>query len=460
MFAKNFNGCQLLPIILLLWIFCLTALAQTPPNIQTKVFVMEIKSEIDPRTNRYTELALEAATDQNADIIIIEMDTYGGVLTDADDIRTRILEYQAPVWVFINKDAASAGALISLAADSIYMAEGASIGAATVVQGGTGEAAPDKYQSYMRSIMRSTAEASGRDPRIAEAMVDENLEVEGVSKKGEVLTFSTSEALKHGFAEARVSSIEEILERNGIENYELIRYEVSTTEKIISFFINPFISGILILVIVGGLYFELQTPGVGFPLAASLVALVLYLVPYYLNGLAANWEIIAFFIGLILIAMEVFVIPGFGVAGISGLFLTIGSLILIMLNNDALNFDFVSSERLLKAVLATIAGMLGSLVVIFAGSIRFANSDAFKRVSLESIQDSKQGYTANFRPVSFVGKTGTAFTVLRPSGKVLIEDEIYDAYSRGDYVPQGSKIVVIDDRGSSFKVKIADEEGF
>lgn len=454
MFHKKFICGPLFGKLLLLWLLPLCLLAQNaPPNIETKVFVMELKGPIDPRTNRYTDLALEEATEQNADIVIIEMDTYGGAVNDADDIRTRILEYPVPVWVFINKDAASAGALISLAADSIYMANGASIGAATVVSG-TGEAAPDKYQSYMRSIMRSTAEANGRDPRIAEAMVDENLEIEGISKKGEVITFSTSEAIQHGFAEAQVSSIEEILERNGITNYELIRYEVSLTEKIISLFINPFISGILILIIVGGLYFELQTPGVGFPLAAAIIALVLYLVPYYLNGLAENWEIILFFVGVGLIIAEVFVIPGFGIAGISGLFLTIGSLIFIMLNNDVFDFEFVAADRLLKAVLATIAGMLGSLVVIFAGGLKFANSKAFSRVALEDIQDSKQGYTANYRAESFIGKKGTAYTVLRPSGKVLIDGEIHDAYTRGDYIDRGTKVVVVEDRGSSFKVKI------
>lgn len=454
MFPKKFTRPLYWSKYLLLWLlpFCLQA-QNAPPNIETRVFVMELTSDIDPRTNRYTKLALDEATEQNADIVIIEMDTYGGAVNDADDIRTRILEYPKPVWVFINKDAASAGALISIAADSIYMANGASIGAATVVSGSTGEAAPDKYQSYMRSIMRSTAEATGRDPRIAEAMVDENLEIEGITEKGEVITFSTSEAIRYGFAEAQVSSIEDILERNNITNYEIIHYEVSLTEKIISFFINPFISGILILIIVGGLYFELQTPGVGFPLAASIIALVLYLVPYYLNGLAEYWEIILFFVGLALIIAEVFVIPGFGIAGISGLFLTIGSLIIIMLNNDALDFEFVAADHLLKAVLATIAGMLGSLVVIFAGGLRFANSKAFSRIALEDIQDSKQGYSANFRPTSFIGKKGSAYTVLRPSGKVLVEGEIYDAYTRGDYIEQGTKIIVVDDRGSSFKVK-------
>lgn len=454
MFPKKFTWPLFLSKYLLLWLLPLCLLAQNaPPNIETRVFVMELKGDIDPRTNRYTRLALEEATEQNADIVIIEMDTYGGAVNDADDIRTRILEYPVPVWVFINKDAASAGALISIAADSIYMANGASIGAATVVSGGTGEAAPDKYQSYMRSIMRSTAEATGRDPRIAEAMVDENLEIEGITEKGEVITFSTSEAIRYGFAEAQVSSIEEILERNNITNYEIIDFEVSFTEKIISFFINPFISGILILVIIGGLYFELQTPGVGFPLAAAIIALVLYLVPYYLNGLAEYWEIILFFVGLGLIVVEVFVLPGFGIAGISGLFLTIGSLIIMMVNNDAFDFEFVAADRLLKAVLATIAGMLGSLVVIFAGGLRFANSKAFSRIALEDIQDSKQGYTANYRAETFVGKKGTAYTVLRPSGKILLEGEIYDAYTRGDYIEQGTKIVVVDDRGSSFKVK-------
>ncbi len=458
MLNKKISGPAIAIAALFLTGFLITVRAQSiPPNIQTKVFVMELKAQIDPRTNRYTQLALEEAHGQNADIIILEMDTYGGAVTDADEIRTMILEYPAPVWVFINKDAASAGALISIAADSIYMAKGASIGAATVVTQ-NGDAAPDKYQSYMRSIMRSTAEATGRDPHIAEAMVDENIEIPGISPKGEVITFSTSEAIEHGFCEGQVSSIEEILERNGVEDYEIIRYEPDTAEKIISLFINPYVSSILILLIIGGLYFELQTPGVGFPLVASLIALVLYLTPYYLTGLAENWEIIAFFAGLALIAAEIFVIPGFGIAGISGLFLTIGSLILIMLNNDWFNFEFVPASQVLKAVLATIAGMLGSLVVIFAGGMRFVNSQAFKRVSLEDIQDSKQGYTANFRTESYIGKKGIAYTVLRPSGKIIIDNEIYDATSRGDYIPQGSRIEVTDDRGSSFKVKLIETE--
>src|SRR5690606_33842738 len=120
----------------------------------------------------------------------------------------------------INSDAASAGALISIACDSIYMAPGATIGAATVVDG-QGQKAPDKYQSYMRSIMRATAEENGRDPKIAEGMVDEALVIEGVKQAGQVITFSTNEAIAHGFCEARVASISEILERNNIDQYTI-----------------------------------------------------------------------------------------------------------------------------------------------------------------------------------------------------------------------------------------------
>ena len=226
------------------------------------------------------------------------MDTYGGAVNDADDIRTRILDFEIPIYVWINKDAASAGALISIACDSIYMSSGASIGAATVVTG-DGTQAPDKYQSYMRSIMRSTAEAKGRDPKIAEAMVDEDIVVDSISMEGKVITFSTKEAIKYGFCDAELNSVDEIMERQGIEDYEITKFELGSTEDIISFFLNPVVSSILILLILGGLYFELQTPGIGFPIIASITALILYLVPYYLNGVAENWEIIMFCVCLL-----------------------------------------------------------------------------------------------------------------------------------------------------------------
>jgi membrane-bound serine protease (ClpP class) len=417
-----------------------------------RILHLKVLDNIDPRTNRYTELGLERATEIEADLVILELDTYGGALNDADEIRTRILNFEIPIYAFINKDAASAGALISIACDSIYMAPGSSIGAATVVVG-DGTAAPDKYQSYMRSIMRSTAEAKGRNPKIAEAMVDEDIDLDSISTEGKVLTLSVKEAIELDFCEGEMKNIEEIIDRAGITDYEIEAYELDSTEKIISIFLNPFVSGILILIIIGGIYFELQTPGVGFPIAASIIAAALYFVPYYLNGLAENWEIIMFFIGIILLAVEIFVLPGFGIAGILGLICTLGALILVMINNDGFDFDFVDPDEVFRAIATTLAGLMGAIIVMFMGGVRLANSKVLSRIALQDTQERTQGYTSSFYKNDLVGQTGEAYTILRPSGKVMIDGTMYDAFTRGDYIAQGDRIEVISAEGTSLKVK-------
>jgi len=434
-------------------LFCLfIALSVVGQTKKPIVVHLKIADNIDPRTNRYAELGLEYAESVQADYVILELDTYGGALTDADEIRTRILDYKRPIYAFINKDAASAGALISIACDSIYMAKGSSIGAATVVTG-EGTAAPDKYQSYMRSIMRSTAEAKGRDPRIAEAMVDEDIDLDSIAKEGKVLTFSVSEAIKWEFCEAQTETIDEIMKRSGVTDYELKPYNLSGSEKIIALFLNPFVSGILILIIIGGIYFELQTPGVGFPIIASAIAAILYFTPYYLNGLAENWEIILFFIGIILIGLEIFVFPGFGVAGILGITLTVLSLILVMINNDGFSFDFVPSADLFSAIATAISALLGSIILLFFGGTKLADSKAFRRIALVETQDTSKGFTSNVYASNLKGQKGVAYTILRPSGKVLIDGEIYDAFTGGDFIERDEKIIVISISGTSLKVR-------
>jgi membrane-bound serine protease (ClpP class) len=420
---------------------------------KSKVMVMEIKDEIDPRMLRYVRLALENAEKIKADYVVIDMDTYGGVLTDAKEIVDLIMDFKKPIWVYVNSDAASAGALISIACDSIYMSPGATIGAATVVEGAGGQAAPDKYQAYMRGIMRSTAEKNGRDPRIAEGMVDERIVIDSIKQEGRVITFTTKEALKYGFCEAQVETIQEILKRNKITNYELETFKLGATEKIIAFVINPFISGILILIILGGIYFELQTPGVGFPIIASITALILYLVPYYLNGLAEYWEIIALFVGILLLMAEVFVIPGFGVAGIAGIILTVMSLVLIMLNNDFFNFEFVAMGDIIRATFAAIGGISGGMLLLFFGGARLTETKAFQRMALTDQQESSQGFSVNTSSIDMLGKKGISHTVLRPSGKVFINEIVYDAFTRGEYVEKGESIEVVGIEGVTLRVK-------
>ncbi len=423
----------------------------------TAVLKLDIKDDIDPSMSRYIMLGLEKAKVDEVDLVVIEMDTYGGLVTDAKDIVEMLLDFDKPVYVFINKDAASAGALISIACDSIYMSPGASIGAATVVMG-EGEAAPDKYQSYMRSTMRSTAEEKGRDPAIAEAMVDERIEIEGVTKEGEVITFTTSEAIKHGFCEGEVNSIEEMLDKAGIQNYKVENFTIGVVEKIIAFFLNPFLSGILIMIIVGGIWFELQSPGIGFPIFASILAAILYFIPYYLNGLAANWELIMFAVGIILIGIELVAFPGFGIFGITGISLTITALILVMLANDVFDFTLVPLGEIVMATASTLAGFIGSFLLLIFGGIQLTNTGLFKRVALIGVQDHAEGYTAIFRDNSLMGLKGIAQTVLRPSGRVIIESEVYDAYTRGEFIMEDEEIEVISEEGTTLLVKKVSEK--
>jgi len=408
-----------------------------------KVYKFDIKEEIAPPVWRKTKIAFQHAKDTNADLILIHMNTYGGMLDAADSIRTIILHSQIPVYVFIDNNAASAGALISIACDSIYMRSGANIGAATVVDQ-TGKPLPDKYQSYMRSMMRSTAEAKGRDPEIAQAMVDPRIYIENISDTGNVLTFTTLEAIKNGYCEGKAENIQEVLNDAGFDNYEIIEQKLTPMDKIIGFLINPMISGILIMIIIGGIYFELQSPGVGFPLVASIIAALLYFAPHYIEGLADNWEILIFIIGVILVAVEIFAIPGFGVAGIAGIMCIIVGLTLSMVENFGFDFIYINYTQLIKAFFIVIIASFLSLILSFYLSKKIFTSTIFGQLALASTQQVKNGFTsADAQYLTMIGKTGYAKTILRPAGKVEIEDEIFDATAESGYIDEGEKIKVV-----------------
>ncbi|WP_299251225.1 NfeD family protein [uncultured Cytophaga sp.] len=416
-----------------------------------KVFVINIRQEIDPQMSHFVDLGLKAATRDSADYIIIDMDTYGGALTDADKIRTALLDYPKPVYVYINKNAASAGALISIACDSIYMDRGSNIGSATVVDG-EGKPAPDKYQSFMRAMMRSTAEVNNRNPDIAESMVGTVVGTDSITV-GKVTAFTTSEAIANHYCEAEVRSLTDLYKRLHFENAHITVFELSTVDEIVNLFMNPALRGLILLLIIGGIYFELQTPGVGFPLIAAMIGVALYFIPSYLTGVAEYWEIILFFVGIVLLFLEIAVIPGFGIAGVSGLFCIVISLILAGLNNHIFDFTFVpENDIILSSATVLISFTLGMVLVFVAGN-QFMKSALFNRVTLQDTFQASEGFTSNFNENTFVGKLGISYSVLRPSGKVQIDGKIYDAYSRGEYIAEQKRIEVIQQVGSSLKVK-------
>ncbi len=424
---------------------------------QTVTYV-KLHEDIAPSATRLITKTLQAASENNSELVIIDMDTYGGLLLDADSIRIQLLNSEIPVYVFINKNAGSAGALISIACDKIFMAPGATIGSATVV-GESGEVLPDKYQSYMRSIMRSTAESHGsdttisngdtliqfkRNPQIAEAMVDERVEIEGLISNDRVLAFTTSEAITNGYCEGEVSSLQEILSLENKSAATLVEVTKSGLDKVIGFLAKPALQGVLLMFIFWGIFFELRSPGIGFALAVALIAALLYFAPLYLDGLAQNWEILLFVVGIVLIGLEIFVIPGFGVAGITGILCTVGGLLLSMIRN--VNFDFSQSTEVELGNALTI--ILIALVGFIIGAILFGrgmtNSPLFRKLILtETLEGAKAGHSLMEPAVSLLGHQGLAHTDIRPFGKALINGEIMDVKSMSSFIDKGSSIKVI-----------------
>lgn len=413
-------------------------------NTPTKIYYFKIDEAIAKPAQRQTQLAVKEAAAQNADVLFLHLNTFGGELEAAESMRTLLLDAPMPVWVFIDKNAASAGALISIACDSIYMASGASIGAASVVNQ-SGEVMPDKYQSYMRSMMRATAVANGRNPDIAQAMVDPDVEIKGIIEKEKVLTFTTEEAIANGFCEAQSDSKEQIIERAGIENYEITEQKPGFIESIILLLVNPFVSGLLIMCIIGGIYFELQTPGVGFPLIAALSAAALYFAPHYLSGLAENWEILLFIVGVVLLVLEIFLFPGFGVAGISGIILIITALVLSMTLNFGFDFTFTTPTHLIKVIaIVFTSASLGFFLAIWLGMKVLTVETSLGSLALRTQMNKTDGYIAQDQSLNLlVGKTGVSLTFLRPAGKVKIEDDIYDAVSEYGVIEKDTEIKVV-----------------
>jgi membrane-bound serine protease (ClpP class) len=425
------------------------------------VYSFAIMDNIAAPTWRLTQEALDEAYELGADVIILHLNTYGGEVSAADSIRTKLLNARVPVHVFIDDNAASAGALIAIACDSIYMKPGGKIGAATVVNQ-TGEQVPDKYQSYMRATMRATAEAHGKDtlvsgndttymwhrnPAIAEAMVDPKLYVEGISDTGQVLTFTASEAIEFGYCEGTAGSLKEVISKLGIKEYELKSYTPSGMDKVIGFLINPMLSGVLIMIIIGGIYFELQSPGIGFALAASVIAALLYFAPLYLEGMAENWEVILFIVGVVLMMVEIFAIPGFGVAGVAGIIAMVTGLTLSMVDNVVFEDPEFTGEGLgllMKSLsLVLVAALLGLILSLWTTK-KLLTTSAFSNLSLKSEQQVDKGYIAvDTEQQSLVGEPGVAHTVLRPSGRVRVNDKIYDAMAEYGFIEKGETVKIV-----------------
>ncbi|KAB2838762.1 MAG: nodulation protein NfeD, partial [Melioribacteraceae bacterium] len=388
-----------------------------------------IEGEIDLGLAPYVKRVIEEAEKNNADAVVFKINTFGGRVDAATQIKDAILNSKVLTIAFIDKRAISAGALISLSCVKIVMVPGASIGASTVVDQ-TGQKQSEKYQSYMRSEMRATAEKNGRPAEIAEAMVDESIVIEGLVDSTKLVTLTSKEAVSYGIADTVLYNLEEALSAFGLENPEIVEVEGNWAENVLRFLNNPIISSLLIMIGLVGMFTEIKTPGWGLPGTAAVIALTLFFGANYILELASIIEILLFAIGVVLLILEIFVIPGFGIPGILGVILVIGSLFLGLISD----FPIVSWELIEDAIIQLATVFIITGVLIFVLSKILPQSSFFNKLILVDEIKEQSGYSSKETMKHLIGIEGKALTDLRPAGTAILNKERIDVVTEGDYI--------------------------
>ena len=413
-------------------------LAQTEPKV---VYVAPIEGIIDLGLAPFVQRVLSEATDAGAGAVIFEINTFGGRVDAAVLIRDALLNARVRTVAFVNRRAISAGALISLAAEKIVMADGGTIGAATPVQmgqpGAPAQPVEEKTVSYVRKEFSATAETRKRPPLIAEAMVDGDVEIPGLIEKGKLLTLTTDEALKHKVADFRAQSIDGVLAQLDLAGAQVRRVSPNWAEGLVRFLTNPIISSLLITIGMLGIILEIRTPGFGIPGGLGMASLALFFWGHWLVQLAGWEELLLFGAGLVLLVLEVFVIPGFGVAGALGIVSLLAGLSLSLFGGGA------SWEFILKATGRVVFSLLLALAASLA-LLRYLPRLPFgRRLILATGLSAGEGYSSEPEGDKIrLGKSGTAVSPLRPAGIAEIEGERVDVVSDGEFIEPGEPITV------------------
>lgn len=405
---------------------------------QKTVYLGFIEGDIDLGLAPYVSRVINEAEKNNADAIVFKINTFGGRVDAATQIKDAILSSKVKTVAFVNNRAISAGALITLSCNVIVMAPGSNMGAATVVDQ-TGQKVGEKYQSYMRSEMRSTAEKNGRPTDIAQAMVDERIVIPGLCDSTQLVTLTSEEAVKYKMADTILTKLDDVLAYIGLKNAKIIDVRSNWAEDVVRFLNNPIIASILIMIGFFGLLAEIKTPGWGLPGTAGLIALALFFGSSYILQLASVVEILMFVAGVILLLLEIFVIPGFGIAGISGIVLIFASIFLSLIGSE----PFITSETISTAILQLTFALIAAIVLVFLLAKFLPKTSAFNRLVLSESEKTDAGFVSFPSDTSLIGKTGKALTVLRPAGIAEIEGKKYDVMADNEYIEPGKPIKVI-----------------
>ena len=423
--------------------------ASTQKNV---VYVVPVKGVIDLGLAPFIQRVLNEAQKNQAAAVILDINTFGGRVDAAVQIRDALLNSPVRTIAFIDKRAISAGALISLAAQTIVMAPGSTIGAATPVQSGpagsTTAPTSEKTVSYVRKEFRATAESRKRPPLIAEAMVDSDVMIPDVSEKGKLLTLTTEEALKLKVADLQANSIEALLKELNILDTELRSFTPNWAEEVVRFLTHPVVSSLLVSVAMLGIFLELRTPGFGAPGIIGLSSLSLFMWGHWLVQLAGWEELMLALLGVFLFALELFVIPGFGIVGILGLLALLGALVMSTLGAGS-HSGFVLWAVVRMGFSVALAIVLTALFLKFLPKLPIG-----RKLILSTALDTSDGFSsAPPSDYQWLGRTGLAHSTLRPAGIADFQGHRVDVVSDGEFIDAGAPIRVLHVDGNRIVVQ-------
>ena len=407
---------------------------------------------IDPGISAFFERVIKEAESTEVDAIVFDIDTFGGRVDAATLIRDIIVDTEILTIAFINKRAISAGALISLACDQIVMTSGATIGAVTPVEGGSGDKASDKVVSVMRAEMRSTAERTGRDPKIAEAMVDERVDIPGLSAEaGRPATLTTEQALHYEVADETADTLFEVLRIYDLTDAEIVEIELNWAERVVRLLTHPIITSLLLAVAMFGLIAEVRTPGWGLGGTLALLALALFFGSHLIVRLAEWEELLLFTLGAGLLVVEIVAIPGFGVVGLTGIVVMAASLVLTQLGD----FEFWSIEEISQVVGRLAISAIGAVVLSLALLRALPRFAAFNRLILKSETRASEGYVSSSTQSDefLIDQEGVTLTDLRPVGVGVFDGRRLNIMAEGEFIEQQRPVKIVEARGNRVVVR-------
>ena len=425
------------------------------------VYRVPIEGTIDLGLPPFIKRMIDKAESENATAIIFDINTFGGRVDAATQIKDAILGSDITTIAFINRRAISAGALISLSCEKVYMTGGGLIGAATAVDM-SGKKGSEKVISFMREEMASTAEKRGRNKEIARGMVDEELnfshlvingdsisvnDIEG-RKDGKLISLTTEQAIKYGIADGTAETIESLMDTLSLGSLEVAESSENWSESIVRFLTNPVVASLLTTFGFLGILFELQSPGWGIPGFVGLTCLILSLSVSYIAQLATMSDMIFILVGLSLILLEMLVIPGFGIVGIGGIGFMLYGLYLLLLPEVP-----VGEEVLGQAMDGFLIGLVGAIIGILLLGKLMIRSKFWEQLTAPSSQKKNQGFSNSQGWEDLQGELAVTDTDLHPSGWINIDNQRIFVLSEGGFIEKGKEVTILSVDGNRVIVR-------